>query len=48
MKRTVTAASYAVIALCALARAQDMEPRTYSNSPTGLSFAIGAPGAFEA
>lgn len=41
MKRTVTAATFAVIALCALARAQDMEPRSYSNSPTGLNFAIG-------
>jgi hypothetical protein len=26
---------------CGAARAQDMEPRAYTNSPTGLSFAIG-------
>ena len=31
----------ATLALCSAARAQDMEPRSYSNSPTGLSFAIG-------
>jgi hypothetical protein len=33
--------SLAALALGAAARAQDMEPRSYSNSPTGLSFAIG-------
>jgi hypothetical protein len=26
--------------LCATLRAQDLEPRAYSNSPTGLNFAI--------
>jgi hypothetical protein len=31
----------ATLALYSAARAQDMEPRSYSNSPTGLSFAIG-------
>lgn len=41
MKRTIAVSSLALIALCVLSRAQDMEPRSYSNSPTGLSFAIG-------
>src|SRR5688500_12824730 len=31
----------AAIMACAMARAQDMEPRAYTNSPTGLNFAIG-------
>jgi hypothetical protein len=41
MKRFVITFSLALIALCSAARAQDMEPRSYTNSPTGLSFAIG-------
>lgn len=41
MKRTVTVTSFAVIALCSAGHAQELEPRAYSNSPTGLNFAIG-------
>ena len=36
---TTTAATL-IVALCSMLRAQDLEPRAYSNSPTGLSFAI--------
>jgi hypothetical protein len=32
----------ATLALCSEASAQDLEPRAYSNSPTGLSFAVGS------
>lgn len=39
MKAKLT--SLLAVALCAGSSAQDMEPRAYSNSPTGLSFAIG-------
>ena len=36
---TTTAATL-IVALCSMLRAQDLEPRAYSNSPTGLNFAI--------
>ena len=36
---TTTAATL-ILALCLTLRAQDLEPRAYSNSPTGLNFAI--------
>jgi len=35
-----TAAALAAAILCATLRAQDLEPRAYSNSPTGMNFAI--------
>ena len=40
MKSRAAAAALAAATLCATLRAQDLEPRAYSNSPTGLSFAI--------
>jgi hypothetical protein len=36
---TTTAATL-IVALCSMLRAQELEPRAYSNSPTGLNFAI--------
>lgn len=41
MKHSASAVSVGLLALCGAASAQEMEPRSYSNSPTGLSFAIG-------
>jgi hypothetical protein len=35
-----TTAALAAVMLCATLRAQDLEPRAYSNSPTGMNFAI--------
>jgi hypothetical protein len=40
MKRCTIAAILVAAILCATLRAQDLEPRAYSNSPTGLNFAI--------
>lgn len=37
---TLFVVGLATIALCSAARAQDLEPRAYSNSPTGLNFAL--------
>jgi hypothetical protein len=37
---TAVAVTLAVVVLCSAARAQDLEPRAYSNSPTGLNFLI--------
>ena len=36
---TTTAATL-IVAVCSMLRAQDLEPRAYSNSPTGLNFVI--------
>jgi hypothetical protein len=36
---TTTAATL-IVAVCSMLRAQDLEPRAYSNSPIGLNFAI--------
>jgi hypothetical protein len=41
LKLSVSVVSAGLLALCGVAIAQDMEPRAYTNSPTGLSFAIG-------
>jgi hypothetical protein len=37
---TAIAVTLAAVALCSGLRAQDLEPRAYSNSPTGLNFLI--------
>ena len=37
---TTAAAAFITAALCSTLRAQDLEPRAYSNSPTGLNFLI--------
>ena len=37
---TTAAVALAVVLLCSAVRAQDLEPRAYSNSPTGLNFLI--------
>jgi hypothetical protein len=37
---TAVAVTLAAVVLCSAVRAQDLEPRAYSNSPTGLSFLI--------
>jgi len=40
MRLVITAAALVTAALCSTLHAQDLEPRAYSNSPTGLNFAI--------
>jgi hypothetical protein len=40
MKPRIAAAALAATLLYATLRAQDLEPRAYSNSPTGMNFAI--------
>ena len=37
---TAVAVTLAAVVLCSAIRAQDLEPRAYSNSPTGLNFLI--------
>src|ERR1700758_3134115 len=37
---TAVAVTVAAVVLCSAVRAQDLEPRAYSNSPTGLNFLI--------
>ena len=37
---TIAAVALTMISLCSVVRAQDLEPRAYSNSPTGLNFLI--------
>jgi hypothetical protein len=37
---TAVAVTLAAVVLCSAVRAQDLEPRAYSNSPTGLNFLI--------
>ena len=37
---TTAAVAPAVVLLCSAVRAQDLEPRAYSHSPTGLNFLI--------
>jgi hypothetical protein len=37
---TAVAVGLAAVVLCSAVRAQDLEPRAYSNSPTGLNFLI--------
>jgi hypothetical protein len=37
---TAVAVTLAAVVLCCAVRAQDLEPRAYSNSPTGLNFLI--------
>src|SRR4029077_385182 len=37
---TAVAVTLAAVVFCSPIRAQDLEPRTYSNSPTGLNFLI--------
>jgi hypothetical protein len=37
---TAAAVTLAAVVLCSAVRAQDLEPRAYSNSPTGLNFLI--------
>ncbi len=43
---TTTAATL-IVAVCSMLRAQDLEPRAYSNSPTGLNFVIAGYGYAE-
>ena len=38
--RCFTTTATLIVALCLTLRAQELEPRAYSNSPTGLNFAI--------
>ena len=40
VSRFTTTAGALIVALCSTLRAQDLEPRAYSNSPTGLNFLI--------
>lgn len=40
MRCFTTTAATLIVALCLTLRAQELEPRAYSNSPTGLNFAI--------
>ena len=37
---TIAAVALTMVSLCSVVRAQDLEPRAYSNSPTGLNFLI--------